>query len=181
MDERGVHNDAALLRASGEGDRRAYAELYRRYAPWLVARLAQRCEDSSLLDDVVQEVFLALWTGTAKGEDVRDVPAWLWRIGQRRVVDMQRAQNVRRRLWGTLTRRRVEAARSAEDQVVTDIEHGDLAAALSRLTIEQRAVVRANAVHGLTMQEIATLLDIPVGTVKTRFARARRRLREELA
>ena len=60
--------DASLVRAAREGDRRACEELFRRYAPWLRARLRQRCADVALLDDVVQDVFVAIWTGAARGD-----------------------------------------------------------------------------------------------------------------
>jgi RNA polymerase sigma-70 factor (ECF subfamily) len=70
---------------------------------------------------------------------------------------------------------------SAEDEVLVGVEHGDLGAALGRLSPELRAVVQATVLDGLTTKEAATLLGIPQGTVKTRAARARRELRGALA
>ncbi|HEY6567943.1 MAG TPA: sigma-70 family RNA polymerase sigma factor, partial [Actinomycetota bacterium] len=70
---------------------------------------------------------------------------------------------------------------SAEDEVLIGVEHGDLGAALGRLSPELRAVVQATVLDGLTTKEAAMLLGIPQGTVKTRAARARRELREALA
>ena len=70
---------------------------------------------------------------------------------------------------------------SAEDEVLVGVEHGDLGAALGRLSPELRAVVQATVLDGLTTKEASTLLGIPQGTVKTRAARARRELREALA
>lgn len=64
---RETESDGDLLRAiAADGDRRAFEELYRRYAPWLLARLRGRCADAALVDDVVQETFLAVWRGTAR-------------------------------------------------------------------------------------------------------------------
>jgi RNA polymerase sigma-70 factor (ECF subfamily) len=70
---------------------------------------------------------------------------------------------------------------SAEDEVLVGVEHGDLGAAVGRLSPELRAVIQATVLDGLTTKEAATLLGIPQGTVKTRAARARRELREALA
>lgn len=61
------------------------------------------------------------------------------------------------------------------------VEHGDLGAALTRLSPELRAVIEATVLDGLTTKEAARLLGIPEGTVKTRAMRARARLREELS
>ena len=49
-----TRSDGELLRAAADGDRRAFEELYRRYAPWLTARLRGRCADAGVVDDVVQ-------------------------------------------------------------------------------------------------------------------------------
>ncbi len=70
---RETRSDGELLRAiAADGDRRAFEELYRRYAPWLTARLRGRCADAGIVDDVVQETFLAVWRGTARYREEGD-------------------------------------------------------------------------------------------------------------
>ncbi|MRT44284.1 RNA polymerase subunit sigma-24, partial [Xylella fastidiosa subsp. multiplex] len=62
-----TRSDGELLRAvAADADRGAFEELYRRYAPWLTARLRGRCADPGVVDDVVQETFLAIWRGKAR-------------------------------------------------------------------------------------------------------------------
>ncbi|MGW3494567.1 RNA polymerase sigma factor [Streptomyces sp. NPDC001020] len=178
---RETRSDGELLRAAADGDRRAFEELYRRYAPWLTARLRGRCADPGVVDDVVQETFLAVWRGTARYREDGDVAGWLWRIGARRLVDALRGDGARGRLRKTLARLRHRHEVSAEERVLAAVEHGDLAGALIRLSPELRAVLQATVVDGLTTREAAVLLGIPPGTVKTRALRARKRLREELA
>ncbi|MFC3573242.1 RNA polymerase sigma factor [Streptomyces yaanensis] len=173
-------SDGELLRSAADGDRRAFEELYRRYAPWLTARLRGRCADPAVVDDVVQETFLAVWRGTARYREDGDVAGWLWRIGARRLVDALRGDGARGRLWQTLARLRHRDEASAEERVLAGVEHGDLAGALTRLSPELRAVLQATVIDGLTTGEAAVLLGIPPGTVKTRALRARKRLREEL-
>jgi RNA polymerase sigma-70 factor (ECF subfamily) len=178
---RETRSDGELLRAAADGDRRAFEELYRRYAPWLTARLRGRCADPAVVDDVVQETFLAVWRGTARYREEGEVAGWLWRVGARRLVDTLRGDGARGRLRQTLARLRHRHEASAEERVLAGVVHGDLAGALTRLSPDLRAVLQATVIDGLTTREAAVLLGIPVGTVKTRALRARKRLREELA
>lgn len=173
--------DAELLAGIAAGDRRAFEAFYRRHAAWLALRLRYRAADGALVDDVVQETFLAIWHGTARYREHGDVAGWLWRIGSRRLIDALRGHGARQRLLGLLARRRSVDEPSAEEQVLVGVEHGDLAGALARLSPELRAVVQATVLDGLSTAEAAVLLGIPTGTVKTRAMRARRQLRQELA
>ncbi|MGW2821580.1 RNA polymerase sigma factor [Streptomyces sp. NPDC001443] len=177
-----TRSDGELLRAvAADADRRAFEELYRRFAPWLSARLRSRCADAGIVDDVVQETFLAVWRGTARYREDGDVAGWLWRIGSRRLVDVLRGDGARGRLRQALARLRHRDEASAEERVLAGVEHGNLAGALLRLSPELRAVLQATVVDGLTTREAAVLLGIPPGTVKTRALRARKQLREALA
>ncbi|MEU0190219.1 RNA polymerase sigma factor [Streptomyces afghaniensis] len=177
-----TRSDGELLRAvAADADRRAFEELYRRYAPWLRARLRGRCADLGVVDDVVQETFLAVWRGKARYREEGDVAGWLWRIGSRRLVDALRGDGARGRLRQALARLRHRDEVSAEERVLAGVEHGDLAGALVRLSPELRAVLQATVIDGLSTREAAVLLGIPPGTVKTRAMRARKQLREALA
>lgn len=169
--------NADLLRAVAAGDRSALAELYAEHAPWLVLRLSRRCSDPGLVDEVVQDTFVAVWRGARRWTGQGEVAAWIWGIGIRRLIDA-----LRRRPAPTLTLLEQHAglAVSAEEQVLLGVEHGDLAGALGRLSPELRAVVQATVLDGLTSREAGRLLGIPTGTVKTRMMRARASLREEL-
>ncbi|MFC8718705.1 RNA polymerase sigma factor [Kitasatospora sp. NPDC057198] len=176
---------AVLLAAVADGDRGAFEALHRHYAPWLTARLRQRCPDHGLVDDVVQEAFLSVWRGAHRyrRQADADVAGWLWRICARRLADASRRHGARQRLQAVLVRLRgrEERARSAEDLVLDGLAHGELGAAVERLPAELRAVLAATVLDGLTTKEASDVLDIPEGTVKSRASRARRRLREELA
>ena len=169
-------SDRVLLAAVAERDREALRELYVRHAPWLVARLARRCADRGLVEEVVQDTFVGVWKGASRFRGEGDVAAWIWGIGIRRLIDRLRAQ----RGPVAALRERDAVLVSAEDEVLLGVEHGDLGAALDRLSPELRAVVQATLLDGLTTREAGRLLGIPPGTVKTRMMRARRELREAL-
>ncbi len=168
--------DDALITAVANGDREALAVLYRRHAPWLVLRLARRCADPGTVEEVVQDTFVAVWRDAKRFRGTGEVPAWIWGIGIRRLVSRLRRRPVPIQ-WANADDTMV----SAEEEVLVGVEHGDLGAALGRLSPELRAVMQATVLDGLTTKEAATLLGIPQGTVKTRAARARRELREALA
>jgi RNA polymerase sigma-70 factor (ECF subfamily) len=172
--------DGELLAAVGAGDRRALEVLYHRHAPWLLARLTRRCADHGVVDEVLQDTFVAVWRGAGRYDGRGEVGGWLWGIAVRRLVDA-----VRRSPRATADLLSVpetaDVVSSAEDQVLLGVEHGALGAALDRLSPDLRAVVRATVLDGLTTREAAQLLGIPSGTVKTRMRRARAQLREDLA
>lgn len=171
-------DDAVLLRAVARGDRQALVTLYDAHAPWLLLRLTRRCSDPGLVDEVVQDTFVAVWKSAHRWDGRGQVAAWIWGIGIRRLVDA-----LRRKPAATALLRDDQAGvtMSAEEQVLLGVEHGDLAGALSRLSPELRSVLEATVLDGLTNREAGRLLGIPTGTVKTRMMRARAAMREDLA
>lgn len=168
--------DVELLRAVGDRDNGALAVLYERHGPWLTARLTHRCADRDLVDQAVQDTFVAVWRNATTYSGHGEPAAWIWGIGIRRLIDQLRRQK------RPLLRGAEEGVTvSAEDEVLIGVEHGDLAGVIDRLSPELRAVVRATVLDGLTTREASRLLGVPTGTVKTRMARARVQMREALA
>jgi len=142
----------ALLRAVARGEEEALAALYDRHAGWLTVRLTRRCAMPDVVDQAVQDTFLALWRGAGGYREGGDVAAFIWGIGIRRLIDaIRRESGARRRLrW-----------RAAEPEVV--------------VSAEDQVLV------GLTCAEAAVLLGVAEGTVKSRCHRARVALRAALA
>jgi RNA polymerase sigma-70 factor, ECF subfamily len=171
----GELSDEALLASVGEGDRGALRELYERHAPWLTLRLSRRFADPGIVEEVVQDTFVAVWRSARRYRGQGEVAAWIWGIGIRRLIDRLRP----RRAFSFAPAQR-DAEPSAEEEALLGIEYGDLAGALSRLSPELRAVLEATILDGLTAREAGRRLGIPAGTVKTRLMRARQQLREEL-
>ncbi len=169
-------SDVEVLAAVADGDRPALRVLYDRPAPWLALRLARRCADPGVVDETVQDTFVAVWRGAGRYRGQGDVGAWIWGIAIRRLIDA-----LRRRPRAEVLGAEVDDRRSAEEEVLLGVEYGDLGGALGKLSPELRAVVQATVLDGLTSREAGRLLGIPTGTVKTRMMRARAQLREELA
>src|SRR3954447_20042902 len=121
-----VPDDAALLAAmatGGDGAREAFREWYERHAPWLLVRVGRRCADPGLVDEAVQDTFVAIWRKPQAYRGSGEVAAWIWGIGIRRLIDATR----RRPVPSVLLSEAPDivpgpAAGSAEDHVVTDLE-----------------------------------------------------------
>lgn len=179
-DQRGDarEDDAALVRAVAAGDRRALEVLYGRHAPWLLLRLTRRCADRHLVDEALQDTFVAVWRGAQRWKGEGEVAAWIWGIAIRRLIDQLRGAP---RPTAALDEATAGHEPSAEERVLIGVEYGDLAGALQRLSPELRAVVQATVLDGLTTREAGHLLGIPPGTVKTRMMRAKAQMREALA
>ena len=171
-------SDVGLLAAIADRDRGALLELYRRHEPWLSSRLAYRSADRSVVEEVVQDTFVAVWGSAGRYAGTGAVGAWIWGIGYRQLL---RATRPRRSVIGRLMAQLSTEAVSAVEEWLVGVEQGDLGSALGRLSPELRAVVQATVLDGLTCREAGRLLGIPSGTVKTRMMRARHELRGALA
>ncbi|MDQ6851294.1 MAG: RNA polymerase sigma factor, partial [Actinomycetota bacterium] len=149
-------DDAELLRVVGAGELSAMRVLYDRHAPWLAVRLARRCNDPEVVADVLQDTFVAVWQhpGTFRGEG--EVGGWLWGIAVRRLVSRLRRRRDVVVFADVPQQGRLEP--DVEEQVLLDVEYGELGPALGRLSPEMRAVLQATVLDGLTTGEAAKLL-----------------------
>jgi RNA polymerase sigma-70 factor, ECF subfamily len=173
----GAPSDAELLALVGEGDRGALHTLFTRHHPWLTARVRRRCADPTIVAEVVNDTFLAVWQQPGRYTGQGEVPAWLWGIAIRTLLHRLRP---RKPLLERLVQFRAEHHPSAEEAVLEQVQHSDVGLALQKLSPELLAVVQATVIDGLTTREAAALLGIPSGTVKSRMSRARLELREAL-
>src|SRR5262245_49806797 len=126
-------DEERLVRLIAGGDRAAFAELYRRTAPWLAVRLRRRCADDELVAEVMQETYLAVWRAAAAfaGASVGGTAVgWLWTIAARRLVDAfrRRARDAQAPLAALLA----PAAAAAEGEGLDAELGGGMGAALVR-------------------------------------------------
>ena len=170
-------SDEQLLDAIADGHRDALRALHDRHATWLELRVARRCADRQITEEVIQDLFVVIWRNPRAYRGTGEVAAWMWGIAIRRLMQRLRP---RRPLLDRLVALRPPATDTPEEAVLVQVAHGDLADALNGLSPELRAVVQATILDGLTMKEAARMLAIPEGTVKTRMSRARSQLRESL-
>jgi RNA polymerase sigma-70 factor (ECF subfamily) len=162
-------NDDELIAALAAGDDTALRELFTRHAPWLAARLCASLPPPDV-EDVLQETFLAVWKG-AGGYRPQGTPrAWIWVIARN-----QAALLLRKR--GPLAVQLEEIPQAGADPAEAAAIRADIAAALSG---PEGDVLRLMYVEDRPVAEVAALLGVPAGTVKSRAHRARRLLRAAL-
>jgi RNA polymerase sigma-70 factor, ECF subfamily len=172
-------DDDELIAAMAAGDDTALRELFTRHAPWLAARLC-RVLPAGEVEDVLQESFLAIWRG-ARGYRPEGSPGgWLWGITRR-----QAALWLRRRGPAALP---LDApadhgAQHAGDPAEAAVLRAELAEAVQALGPEgstTQQVWQLMYVEDRTLSEVAGLMDVPEGTVKSRAHRVRQLMRAAL-
>ena len=173
-----VPTDQSLLETLAAGDLGALRQLYDRHAPWLSVRLLRRCNDREVVSDVLQDTFVAVWQSAERYRGSGEVGAWMWGIAIRRLVSRLRSRRDVVLLRDPATS--LGASAAFEDELLAEVEYGDLGHALAELSPELRAVIQATVLDGLTTREAGRLLGIPQNTVKTRVHRAKARLRASL-
>lgn len=173
-------SDAELLARIGAGDESALRELVERHHAWLTLRLRRRAGDDDLAATALQDTFVAVWQSAGRYRGDGDVGAWLWGIAIRRLISRLRTRPAPIAIDDAAIARHSETVVSAEDQLLIAIEHGDVGAALRRLSPELRRALQATVVDGLSTREAARLLGVPHGTVKSRVRLAKAQLRTQL-
>ena len=167
--------DRALWRDSGvETD--AVAALYARACPSLVGLLTAIGRNRADAEEVAQDAFVRLLENWDKVRDYADPEAWLRTVAVRLLVSRQRRRQVAARGLALLGRRAATAPPAAAPG-----HDEQLAEALGALPVDQRAVLLLHHLHDLSVTEVAELLHVPTGTVKSRLSRARAALAPLLA
>jgi RNA polymerase sigma factor (sigma-70 family) len=178
-------DDLELQRLLQEGNKPAFDELYRRYAPSAYGLAFRLTGQQVLAQDVVHDAFLALW----RAPEAYDPSRGLFRTFFLSLVHHRAVDTVRRE---ERLRRRQEHASNLEPVLGEDVAEGvvdaafigerrkEVRAALETLPPEQRKVLEMAYFDGMTQVQIATELGIPIGTVKTRTLAAMRKLRRAL-
>jgi RNA polymerase sigma-70 factor (ECF subfamily) len=172
-------DDDELVARLAAGDDTALRELFSRHAPWLAARLRVSLAAADV-EDVLQETFLAAWRGAGGYRPEGACGGWLWGIARR-----QAALLLRRRGDATVALSPELGLDwpSAADPAQAAVSRADLAAAAATLGREgspEREVWRLMYVEDRPVAEVAGLLGVPEGTVKSRAHRVRRLLRAAL-
>jgi RNA polymerase sigma-70 factor (ECF subfamily) len=163
-------DDRTLIRAARRGDREAAAELFRRHWPGAWRAAYGVTGRRAMADDIAADAFERAFAALARFDDRRPFRPWLHRIVVNRALDLLRSE--RRLVGGDLP---FEAAETRDDGA-----NGDraLLEAIAELPLQRRVVVILRYGIGMGAEEIAAVLDLPVGTVHSRLARALEQLRE---
>jgi RNA polymerase sigma-70 factor, ECF subfamily len=171
-----------LLALVARGDEQAFAELYRQVAAAVFGLVTRVVRNPAQAEEVTQEVFVELWrTASRFDPDRGSARSWIMTCAHRRAVDRVRsAERAARR--DDLAGRRDQGRPYDEvvEQVEASLEREHVRRGLDALTDLQREAVVLAYYGGYTHREIAELLGVPSGTVKTRLRDGLIRLRDHL-
>ncbi|MDX2121635.1 MAG: sigma-70 family RNA polymerase sigma factor [Gemmatimonadota bacterium] len=185
--------DQEIVALAREGREAAYRELIRRYERPVFSLILRMVRDRQLAEDLAQETFIKALNAIASYRPEFKFSSWIFKIANNAAIDQ-----LRRREVDTLSIDGAPNATSADDIEATALQVGDkgetplaelearelgthIERAISRLRPEYRSCIMLRHVEGLAYEEIAQLLDLPLGTVKTYIHRARHELRDMLA
>jgi len=173
-----TQDDALLLSRIAEGDREAFRLFYERYAGRILAYVRAIGRQRDAAEDVVQEVFLSVWRKAASYRPDRgDVAGWLYTITRNRLVDRWR------RRGGVTEESELDFDLMASPERGAESKIVDLSVrkALAGLSADQRQALELAYFGGLTYEETAERLDLPLGTLKSRIRAGLARMRTILA
>lgn len=177
-----TETDSQLVLQCQQGNQQSFRQLYRRYQQRVRSTLFQLCGGEAL-DDLVQDVFLRAWKGLPQLRQASQFSTWLYRIcwnvasDQRRRFAQQRSLNSKFRI-GTevLSIQDVQVSRAPD---LMELHYQDIVQrGLQQLSFEHRAVLVLHDLEDLPQKEVAQILGIAVGTVKSRLFHARMSLRQ---
>jgi RNA polymerase sigma-70 factor (ECF subfamily) len=173
--------DVALIARIVDRDERAVEALYARYSGPLYSLAYQVTGAERFAQDVVQEVFVALWRDAHRFDATKGAPApWLFSLARHKAIDLVRREaNVRKRT-ADVDLELEEAKDDVDQETWLNIRRERVRAAIEELTDAQRESLELAFFAGLTHVEVAERLGIPLGTAKTRIRSALLRLRDIL-
>ncbi len=166
-----------LTRVARDRDRTAFAALYDRLSPRVYGFLLKLLGNRPDADDVLQETFLQVWNQAGRFDATRAGPdGWVLMIARSRAADRLRKRATTRTV-GEPAAEPATTAHPGERLEVADAA-GRVSAALARIPPEQGDLIRLAFYDGLTHEQIARTLGLPLGTVKTRIRLGMMRLRD---
>lgn len=183
MPESAHSDEPELIAACLRGEQQAYALLMQRHQDRLFGALFRFLGNTEDALDVAQEAFLSAFSALDRFKGGARFYTWLYRIAMNHAIDLRRRSQHKR------TPRRVEeqaphapdnrspspAVRLEQEETVAQLQ-----AALQQLSAEHRAVLVLKDLEGLRYEEIADIIKVPIGTVRSRLHRARLELKEIL-
>jgi RNA polymerase sigma-70 factor (ECF subfamily) len=159
----------------------ALAEAYRRHGDAAFGLAVRILGDHTLAEDVVQEIFLRLWNEPEKFDPSRgSLRGFMMASVHSRAIDLVRAESSRRAREARHVRLRVEPAYDLEREIWDLTIAEQIRRSLEVLSDDERCAIELAYLDGHSYREVATLLDQPEGTVKSRIRVGLRRLRDAL-
>jgi RNA polymerase sigma-70 factor, ECF subfamily len=177
-------DDTQLVKASQHGDQDAFAFLVQRHQRRvfnLVLRMLQDYEEAS---EITQEAFLAAWLGLPSFRGEARFATWLYRIAYncalKRLERRKRERSLRKAIEAEQILEGVNKQKQAEDMLELRARQAMVREQMEELPARYRSVLILRHLQEMTYEEMADILTMPIGTIKTHLFRARHLLKERL-
>lgn len=177
-------DDAALIRAAVGGDASAYGELVRKYQCRLCSALARICGSFDDAQDAAQEAFLRAYVKLPTFSRASSFYTWLYRIALNVTINEHRRRKAKSYAGQSLDATASEPTdrtERPEEHLLRMARAEQVQEALSSLSGEHRAILVLREIEDCDYDQIAEMLGVPVGTVRSRLHRARIQLRDRLS
>tara|TARA_B100001029_G_C14894609_1_gene357370 strand:+ start:55 stop:771 length:717 start_codon:yes stop_codon:yes gene_type:complete len=176
----GLDTNKLMEKVVADGDKEAFSQLYSHFAPRIKAMMMKMSPDSSVAEEVAQEAMIALWRKAYSFDPNKaSLSTWLFTIARNLRIDRFRAKK-KDNLDPNEPMLLPSAEPSAEETVFREEESIKVRSCISKLPEDQQEVVGLAFMEGMTHQEIADNLGIPLGTVKSRLRLSFEKLRPML-
>jgi RNA polymerase sigma-70 factor (ECF subfamily) len=170
-----------LLARSALGDRDAFARLYDLVSPAVYGLALRVVRDRAQAQEVAQEAFVELWRTAARYDRTRGAAiSWTLTIAHRRAVDRVRSEHASRERAARSARLDLTEEEPAHEAAEANLDRQRVRNALETLTPSQRQSIELAYYGGYTYPVVASLLQLPLGTVKTRIRDGLIRLRDAM-
>lgn len=172
-----IETDLLALKAK-RGDAEALDQLLRQWQTPLWRHLRGLCRDDQTAWDLLQETCLSIARAIRELKRTEAFPAMAYRIARRRYADWVRSDSRQRRTIDAVADRDQEVGRDSHARPTDEAQK--IRDAVARLDDEHRIPIRLAYMEGFAYQEIADMLELPVGTVKSRIFHAKECIRREI-
>lgn len=164
------------------GDQTALSEMYQLYSGPMFATAYSLLGDRELAADAVQRAFVQAWQAAARFDSSRELKPWLYAITRRAAVDVYRRERRTANQISLDNSWDLETSLQTDDPSLDETwQAWQLREALEQLHPDERRVLQLAYFDGYSQSEIAKELDVALGTVKSRTARAQRRVAQLLS
>ena len=160
-------DDAGLLRRIGRGDDDAMAAFYAEHGRVVFAQVLLVTGERSLTEEIVQDTMLAVWRGADAFRGASSVRSWVIAIARRQTRDRLRVVD------DAFLADQPDSGPGPEVMALDRAELAEVMGAIRQLGLAHREVLGLAFGSGLSLPEVAGVLELPVGTVKTRLTAAR--------
>lgn len=168
-----------LVKLSRAGDHEAYGEIYEKTVQDVYRTVRFLVRHASDAEDLVQEVYIQAYRSLEKFDVQRPFRPWLMGIAMRIVQNDRRKKLLRLRFNERVNKTDTAMEQDFTGELVSKLAHRPLLEQVQRLPYKQRQVITLHYLSEYTQEEIATILDIPLGTVKSRIHAGLGKLRQK--